>query len=220
MNGNHKKEVDIATDGVFLKGDLYIPLAAHGLVIFAHGSGSGRLSPRNRYVAETLNMSGLATLLADLLTLEEEKVDLITRELRFDMELLRRRVTGLVDWAGSNKATSRLAIGCFGASTGAAGALMAAADRPEAVRAVVSRGGRPDLAGGALHSVKAPILLIVGGNDEQVIELNRQALTAMTASEKKEIRIVPGASHLFEEPGKLDEVSKLAGNWFVRHLGT
>ena len=217
MSENQETTVEIETDDVCLTGDLRVPAAAHSLVVFAHGSGSSRLSPRNRYVAEKLNAFGLATLLADLLTAEEEKVDRMTRELRFDMDLLRRRVDGLVDWADSHPSTSSLAIGCFGASTGAAGALLAAADRPESVRAVVSRGGRPDLAADALPKVKAPTLLIVGGNDKQVIELNRRALAVMTA--KKELRIVSGASHLFEEPGKLDEVADLTGDWFVRHLG-
>ena len=216
MQINHETKISIRLKDVCLCGTLRLPEAAQSLVIFAHGSGSSRFSPRNRYVAEKLNDFGLGTLLADLLTPDEEKNDLVTRELRFDMALLRRRVTGLVDWADTNKTTSRLTIGCFGASTGAAGALMAAADRPESVRAVVSRGGRPDLAGAALPRVKAPVLLIVGGRDEPVIELNRQALTAMSGDH--EIKTVPGASHLFEETGKLDEVAGLAGNWFIRHL--
>lgn len=218
MTENYETATDIKADGVCLQGDLCVPAAAHNLVVFAHGSGSSRLSPRNRYVAEKLNSCGLATLLADLLTAEEETVDRVTRELRFDMDLLRRRVEGLVDWADSNESTGSLAIGCFGASTGAAGALLAAADKPEIVRAVVSRGGRPDLAADALSKVKAPTLLLVGGNDKQVIELNRRALAVMTG--QKDIKIVPAASHLFEEPGKLDEVADLAGEWFLRHLGS
>lgn len=217
MKNDEEMTMYIETDNVRLQCDLCVPEAAHGLVVFAHGSGSSRLSPRNQYVAKKLQASGLGTLLADLLTPEEERIDRVTRELRFDMDLLQRRVVGLVDWADTNPTTTHLNLGCFGASTGAAGALLAAADRPESVRAVVSRGGRPDLAADALPKVIAPTLLIVGGNDEQVVEYNEQALEILTA--EKVLSIVPGASHLFEEPGALDQVTDLSRNWFVGHLG-
>jgi dienelactone hydrolase len=210
-------EVHIATDGVSLAGDLRLPAAPQGVVVFAHGSGSSRYSPRNRQVAATLNSAGLATLLVDLLTSNEDDIDRITRELRFNMELLRRRLDGIVKWVASDPAAENLSIGCFGASTGAAGALLAAADNPELVKAVVSRGGRPDLAADRLPSVKAPTLLIVGGDDTQVIELNRQALELITA--EKRLDIIPGASHLFEEPGTLEEVARLSAEWFLGHLG-
>lgn len=217
MAANYKTELEIETDGVCLLGDLCVPATARGLVVFAHGGGSSRKSPRNRYVAERLNDFRLATLLPDLLTEDEKPFDRVTRKLRFDMDLLQRRVVGLVKWAESSVLTDGLAIGCFGANTGAAGVLMAAAARSETIRAVVSRGGRPDLAVDALSRVKAPTLLIVGGHDGKVIEFNRLALAAMR--EKNEIRIVPRASHLFEEPGALDKVAELSGSWFARHLG-
>jgi dienelactone hydrolase len=201
-----------------VEGDLTLPASARGLVLFAHGSGSSRHSSRNRYVARVLQGAGLATLLMDLLTGEEEAQDIHTAEFRFNIELLGERVVAAVDWLGRQPETSRLRVGCFGASTGAAAALVAAASRPRAVAAVVSRGGRPDLAGPALPYVQAPTLLIVGGDDEGVIELNESALAALGA-DTKQLEIVPGASHLFEEPGTLDEVARLAADWFGRYLG-
>jgi len=206
----------IKTSGVVLHGDLTLPAEAVGLVVFAHGSGSSRHSSRNIAVAQLLQHARLGTLLLDLLTEQEESVDVITAEFRFDIALLGERVVAAVDWARASPATSSLPIGLFGASTGAAAALIAAADRPEFVRAVVSRGGRPDLAEDALDRVTAPTLLIVGGRDDVVIELNQQALARLTAA--KQLRIVPGATHLFEEPGTLDEVSRFARDWFLEHL--
>jgi putative phosphoribosyl transferase len=199
-------------------GNLVAPAAARGLVVFAHGSGSSRFSPRNRYVAGVLEEAGLATLLVDLLTPEEEQVDLRTRELRFDVELLAGRVLGAADWAGRDERTAGLGLGLFGASTGAAAALVAAARRPEAVRSVVSRGGRPDLAGPVLGAVHAPTLLVVGGRDELVLDLNRQAAAALTAAAAVELEVVPGATHLFEERGTLERVAELAAAWFRRFL--
>lgn len=203
---------------VALDGDLVIPDTAKGIVLFAHGSGSGRHSPRNRMVAETLNERGLGTLLVDLLTPEEEEVDRVTGELRFDIDLLARRLIGAIDWLREEPTTSSLSIGLFGASTGAAGALVAAAERPDEVAAVVSRGGRPDLAFDALPQVRAPTLLIVGGLDPVVIELNRQAWDYIRA--EKRLVVVPGATHLFEEPGVLEAVARLAADWFSRFLGS
>jgi len=185
-------------------------------VLFAHGSGSSRHSPRNRYVARALNEAKLATLLIDLLTVDEEVVDMRTAQFRFDIELLAERLVDATNWVAQFPDTMHLQIGYFGASTGAAGALVAAAVRSDLVGAVVSRGGRPDLAGAALPHVRAPTLLIVGGNDGQVIELNRTALAQLRC--EKRLVIVPGASHLFEEPGALDEVARLARDWFERHL--
>jgi pimeloyl-ACP methyl ester carboxylesterase len=202
--------------GAELGGYLTIPEDARGLVLFAHGSGSSRHSPRNRYVAETLQEAGLGTLLMDLLTHDEEAVDQFTREHRFDIGLLAHRLTGAVDWLEERPETRDLPVGLFGASTGAAAALHAAAARPDRVRAVVSRGGRPDLAGEALERVQAPTLLIVGADDTPVIPLNEAARRRMKAP--VEMRLVPGASHLFEEPGTLAEASGLAGDWFVNHL--
>jgi putative phosphoribosyl transferase len=206
----------IAAAGVALDGDLSVPEHAGGLVLFAHGSGSSRHSPRNRAVAEALNQRGLATLLVDLLTADDEQVHAGTRELRFDIGLLADRLMGIVDWLGEQPETAALPIGLFGASTGAAAALVAAAARPEAVRAVVSRGGRPDLAGPALVEVAAPTLLIVGERDAQVRELNEQARNAMRVS--AQLRIIATATHLFEEPGALDQVAVQAGDWFAEHL--
>jgi putative phosphoribosyl transferase len=200
-----------------LEGDLVLPEEAHGVVVFAHGSGSSRHSPRNRQVAATLNEADIGTLLVDLLTEPEEEVDRLTGRLRFDIEFLARRLVGIIDWLRRNPETEALPIGLFGASTGAAAALVAAAVRPEDVTAVVSRGGRPDLALGALPFVQAPTLLIVGGADTTVIELNRRALEALQT--EKRLEIVPGATHLFKEPGALDEVARLAADWFARHLG-
>lgn len=199
-----------------LGGALAIPDAASGVVLFAHGSGSSRHSPRNQYVAEVLQQAGLATLLMDLLTREEDAIDQYTRQYRFDIGLLATRLVGAIDWLQMREETRTLPTGLFGASTGAAAALRAAAVRPEAVRAVVSRGGRPDLAGDDLPRVQAPTLLIVGANDHQVIPLNAAALEQMTCP--REMVLVPGATHLFEELGTLSEASRLARNWFLRRL--
>ena len=198
---------------------LVVPPAARGLVVFAHGSGSSRFSPRNRFVAGVLEEAGLATLLVDLLTTAEEMVDLRTREHRFDVDLLAGRVEEAMRWAGSDERTRGLPVGLFGASTGAAAALVAAARTPDVVRAVVSRGGRPDLAGPALAEVRAPTLLIVGGDDELVLELNRQAAQAMAGAEA-DLVVVPGATHLFEERGALERAAEFARNWFVRRLAS
>jgi pimeloyl-ACP methyl ester carboxylesterase len=206
----------LQSGAVQLDADLELPAAARGLVLFAHGSGSSRFSPRNRHVAGQLRQAGLATVLADLLTAEEEQVDERTRALRFDIALLARRLVDIADLLAVLPLTAGLPLGLFGASTGAGAALVAAAHRPGQVRAVVSRGGRPDLAGMALARVEAPVLLIVGGRDEGVIELNEQALVQLR-SEKKLV-VVPGATHLFQEPGTLEQVAALAADWFVRHL--
>jgi putative phosphoribosyl transferase len=206
----------ISAGQVELEGNLSIPEGARGIVLFAHGSGSGRHSPRNRQVARALREAGLATLLIDLLTPEEEEADLRTGHLRFDIGLLAQRLAGATDWLTLNPDTLDLRIGYFGASTGAGAALVAASDRPEAVGAVVSRGGRPDLAGDALSLVKAPTLLIVGGNDAPVIGMNEEAFAQIRA--EKRLEIVPGATHLFEEPGALEEVARLAADWFTHHL--
>jgi dienelactone hydrolase len=200
-----------------LEGELILPEGAKGVVVFAHGSGSGRHSPRNRRVAATLNNAGIGTLLVDLLTQSEEEVDTATLEHRFDIGLLARRLIGTVEWLVAGPA-SGLSVGLFGASTGAAAALVAAAERPELVAAVVSRGGRPDLAGEALRRVRAPTLLIVGGADELVLELNEWALELLPG--EKKLVVVPGATHLFEEPGALDQVAQLAAQWFSRYLGS
>jgi dienelactone hydrolase len=204
-----------ATD-VALDADVVVPESAQGVVLFAHGSGSSRHSPRNRLVANELDRAGLATVLADLLTPEEERFDAQTGQLRFDIGKLSRRVIALVDWATRYAPIAGLPVGLFGASTGAAAALVAAAERPDTVAAVVSRGGRPDLAGDYLRAVAQPTLLIVGGWDERVIELNRQAMTQLAGEVRLEI--VPGATHLFEEPGTLEQVARLARDWFVRYL--
>ncbi|WDZ87998.1 dienelactone hydrolase family protein [Micromonospora cathayae] len=201
---------------VELLADLLVPVEPVGVVLFAHGSGSSRHSPRNVAVAHTLNDRALATVLVDLLTPEEERVDERTAELRFDIGLLAGRLAGIVDWLATDPTLGGLPVGLFGASTGAAGALVAAAARPERVRAVVSRGGRPDLAGEALARVRAPSLLLVGGRDEQVIGLNESAMTSLDGV--AELRVVPGATHLFEEPGTLEQVADEAGTWFTTHL--
>jgi dienelactone hydrolase len=208
--------VQIPAVDVELDADISIPAAARGVVVFAHGSGSSRFSPRNRYVAETLERAGLATVLADLLTADEELVDARTARLRFDIRLLAERIVVIADWVSEHGSISRLPVGLFGASTGAAAALVAAAERPQVVQAVVSRGGRPDLAGEALARVHQPTLLIVGGRDEVVIDLNRQAMQYLAGEVRLEI--VPGATHLFEEPGALEEVARLARDWFIRYL--
>jgi dienelactone hydrolase len=208
--------VHVSAGSVTLDGNLSLPEESRAIVLFAHGSGSSRHSSRNRYVARVLNEAKLATLLIDLLTLDEEVIDARTAQLRFDIELLAERLVGATDWLTRFPDTKHLRIGYFGASTGAAAALVAAAVRPDVVSAVVSRGGRPDLAGAALMHVRAPTLLIVGGNDGQVIQLNRAALAELRC--EKQLMIVPGATHLFEEPGALDEVARLARDWFHRHL--
>ena len=200
----------------WLHGDLAMPKGAHAIVVFAHGSGSSRHSPRNQFVARRLARLGLATLLIDLLTAEEEAVDIRTAEHRFDIHMLAGRLAGIVDWLQRRDDTRSLAIGMFGASTGGGAALMAAAARPHEIAAVVSRGGRPDLAGPSLAKVATPTLLIVGGLDTSVIEMNRDAMRQMRVPASLEI--VAGATHLFEEPGALEQVAELAGEWFVRHL--
>jgi putative phosphoribosyl transferase len=206
----------IPVGGMALDADLVIPEATRAVVLFAHGSGSSRHSPRNRYVARELQRAGLATVLADLLTPAEEQVDALTGRLRFDIGMLGQRVTALTDWLAGERATASLPVGLFGASTGAAAALVAAAARPGSVAAVVSRGGRPDLAGDHMCTVRQPTLLIVGELDTVVIELNRAAMRKLGGEARLEI--VPGASHLFEEPGALEQVSRLARDWFTRQI--
>jgi dienelactone hydrolase len=215
---HHSQEylVSVTAGTVKLEGNLVIPDGATGIVLFAHGSGSSRYSPRNRYVAEVLQQAGLATLLIDLLTTEEEEIDLRTRHLRFDIGLLASRLVGATDWLTQNPSTQQLKLGYFGASTGAGAALVAAAERPEVVQAIVSRGGRPDLAGSALAHVKAPTLLIVGGYDTPVIAMNEDALAQLHSP--KRLEIIPKATHLFEEPGKLAIVAQLASEWLTRYL--
>ncbi len=209
--------VRLPTAGAMLDGDLALPENPAGLVVFAHGSGSGRHSPRNRYVAATLQNVGLGTLLLDLLAPAEEELDRKSARFRFDVRLLASRLLGVTEDLAADGRVGSLPIGFFGASTGAGAALLASAAWPEALRAVVSRGGRPDLAGGALARVRAPTLLIVGGADVTVLELNREALQRIGASQK-ELRVIPGASHLFPEPGALEEVSRLAAEWFRTYL--
>jgi putative phosphoribosyl transferase len=199
-----------------LAGDLVVPSGAHGLVVFAHGSGSSRKSPRNRFVAERLQQRRLGTLLFDLLTTEEEAIDAPTGQLRFNIDLLARRLIGATDWVTRDARLRALRIGYFGASTGAAAALIAAAERPRVVGAVVSRGGRPDLAEGALSHVRAPTLLIVGGLDATVLRLNREAMKMLGG--RADLEIIDRATHLFEERGALEQVADLAGGWFGRHL--
>jgi dienelactone hydrolase len=211
-----RREVTIPINGVSLAGDLVVPEHATGVVVFAHGSGSSRHSSRNRAVAGVLQRAGFATVLMDLLTPHEERIDAVTGHLRFDIPLLAARLAAATDWATTQeRALASLPVGYFGASTGAAAALVAASER-RVVRAVVSRGGRPDLANGALDHVRAPTLLIVGGHDVPVITLNRQALERLRC--EKALEIVPGATHLFEEPGTLEQVASLARGWFERHL--
>jgi pimeloyl-ACP methyl ester carboxylesterase len=212
--GSEAVRIDLGR--VEIDGDLHVPDGAAGLVIFAHGSGSSRFSRRNRAVAQALQDAGFGTLLLDLLTRREEAKDELTGEFRFDIPLLGRRVTSAADWAQGRADLRGLPLAFFGASTGAAAALIAAAERPDLTRAVISRGGRPDLAAGALGAVKAPTLLVVGGNDGPVIELNRAAMRQMRAP--VEIVIVPGATHLFEEPGALEQVASLAAGWCRKHL--
>ena len=211
------REVRISSGDAWLYGDLVTPPGFLGLVLFAHGSGSGRHSARNRQVAQHLQQAGIATLLFDLLTVQEEQVDLQTREHRFDIPLLTRRMQDATQWAWSQPELHNALIGYFGASTGSAAAIIAAARLGDRIKAVVSRGGRPDLAGpAALAAVKAPTLLIVGGADHGVIELNQEALQRLQC--EKELIVIPGATHLFEERGALDEVSQVAASWFVRHM--
>jgi len=209
-------EVQIQAGRAILSGTLHLPKSADALVLFAHGSGSSRHSPRNQFVARMLNHAGLGTLLFDLLTQEEEGIDMQTRELRFNIHLLAERLVHATKWAKQQPQTCDLQIGYFGSSTGGAAALVAAVDAPHDVGAVVSRGGRPDLAGEALSKVQTPTLLIVGGNDDIVIELNEQARDRMRCDVRLEI--IPGATHLFEELGTLEKVAKLASDWFVKHL--
>lgn len=216
QHASSAREIQIPVDSDAITGDLRIPAGATAIVVFAHGSGSSRHSPRNRQVAAALEQRGLATLLFDLLTPGEERIDLVTRRLRFNIALLGERLGIVTEWLLGQPETRELAIGYFGASTGAAAALVAAAQHRDVVRAVVSRGGRPDLAASALGRVAAPTLLIVGERDEPVIQMNRDAMKEMTAEVRLEI--VPGATHLFEEPGALEEVTRLAGDWFERRL--
>ena len=210
------KEILIRINSKSIYGNLEIPPKTKGLVIFAHGSGSSRFSTRNKYVAGILNKNNLGTLLFDLLTAEEEKIDNYTAEYRFNIELLAKRLIDVTDWLIKEPSLKSLKLGYFGASTGAAAALAAAAKRPNIIYAVVSRGGRPDLAMESLPEVKAPTLLIVGEEDFEVIELNRTAYENIPA--KKKLEIIPGATHLFEEPGALEEVSRLTAEWFTRYL--
>jgi putative phosphoribosyl transferase len=217
-NISNECPVKIAIGKAILEGDLCIPKKAAGIVVFAHGSGSGRTSPRNRHVAQLIRQTGLATLLFDLLTQEEESVDIRTGKYRFDIRLLANRLIDVNKWLQNNSETRRLAIGYFGASTGAAAALLAAAEHPGDVTAVVSRGGRPDLSRSALPYVKSPTLLIVGGRDLPVIAMNRDAYNELHC--EKKLVVIPGATHLFEEPGALEEVARLAGNWFVNYLAS
>jgi putative phosphoribosyl transferase len=207
----HTGKVDLATD-------LSLPPEIKGLVLFAHGSGSSRHSPRNRAVADALNGASIGTMLIDLLTEDEELVDQHTNALRFDIDLLAQRLAAITDWVGGQRILKELPLGYFGASTGAAAALAAAADRPDCTRAVVSRGGGPDLAGPALGLVRAPCLFIVGGNDPVVLRLNREAMAKLPRDTTHRLEIVPGATHLFEEPGALDQVAELARDWFQEHF--
>jgi putative phosphoribosyl transferase len=213
---DEEKTVRIPLNGASIEGNLRVPANAGGVVLFAHGSGSSRFSPRNQYVAGVLNEAGFATLLIDLLTRDEEEIDLRTRQFRFDLDLLTERLIRAAEWLKKNPQTRTLRIGLFGSSTGAAAALIAAAKLVDDVGAVVSRGGRPDLAMEYLADVKAPTLLIVGGWDTVVIDLNQQAMNRLSA--EKKLEVVPEATHLFEEPGKLEEVANLAIAWFSKHF--
>jgi putative phosphoribosyl transferase len=216
-SGKNNNGVRIPINSIVLEGNLIIPEGAHGIVAFAHGSGSSRHSSRNKYVAWKLQKEGFGTLLFDLLTAEEERIDMVTAHLRFDIDLLANRLVDVTNWLLKNPVTKDFNIGYFGASTGAAAALIAATENSNVIKAIVSRGGRPDLAKKALPDVKAPTLFIVGGNDFQVIDMNRWAFERLTVKEKK-LKIVPGATHLFEESGTLEEVASLAGEWFKRYL--
>lgn len=217
MIPNQKEQlVKITIDSDTIEGDLTIPKDTSGIVLFAHGAGSSRHSKRNNFVADQLQQAGLATLLIDLLTPEEKKIDQQTREIRFDIDRLAKRVTGTVDWLSENNHTKTLQIGVFGSSTGAAGALIAATRRPEKVQTAVSRGGRVDMANDYLHEITVPVLCIVGGRDYQVLSLNRQAIDKMDTETKLEI--VEGAGHLFETPGALEEVAQITKDWFLENL--
>jgi pimeloyl-ACP methyl ester carboxylesterase len=216
-NGALERTLAVVAGAVELEGDLDIPTGARGLVLFAHGSGSSRKSSRNRFVAHELRKRGLGTLLFDLLTMDEERRDAIDGRFRFDIPLLAERLGAATEWTRGYRPVGDLPIGYFGASTGGAAALIAAADRPDVIEAVVSRGGRPDLAGDVLARVRVPTLLIVGGADTTVLRLNREALERIPGPRK--LAIVPRATHLFEEPGALEHVARLAGDWFVEHLG-
>lgn len=216
MNPTHEELVLIPVDDVHMEAMLALPHSARGIVLFAHGSGSSRLSPRNRQVAREFAARGLATLLFDLLSEAEQRIDRLTCELRFDIALLERRILGVIDWLGNDAELAPLPLGLFGASTGAAAALRAAAERPQRVCAVVSRGGRSDLAGAALARVQAPTLQIVGSADPSVWRLNREASRQLPG--EQQLQVIPGATHLFEEPGAMEEVARLAGDWFVRYL--
>ncbi len=213
---HNQTEMKIPVGNVVVEGTLTLIPGAKGVVLFAHGSGSGRFSPRNQYVAKEFNKANIGTLLFDLLTKEEEEEDIVTAEYRFNIALLAKRLIGVTEWLRNDPKTKKLSIGYFGASTGAAAALIAAAKLPNEIAAVVSRGGRPDLAGEYLPGVAAPTLLLVGGLDTEVIELNQEAMDQMTA--EKKLVIVPGATHLFEEPGTLEHVAKLSTEWFLRYL--
>ncbi len=208
--------VRVSVNSATVEANLSVPEGAEGIVLFAHGTGSSRHSPRNSFVARELRQGGLATLLIDLLTPEEKEVDRRTRRIRFDIDRLANRVTGALDWLQEQPETEDLHVGAFGSSTGAAGALIAASRRPDVVEAVVSRGGRVDMAEAILEEVEAPSLFIVGGNDTQVLDLNRQALAQLET--EKQLEVIAGAGHLFEEPGALDQVARLAREWFQRHL--
>jgi dienelactone hydrolase len=215
---SHQLRVQIPVDGTLIEGDLSVPEEIHGGIIFAHGSGSSRTSPRNRYVAEVLQSAGFATLLLDLLTEDEELLDRHTARLRFNIPFLAKRLSRSTEWLREQQQFQTMRTGYFGASTGAAAALVAAAHTGNQISAVVSRGGRPDLAGEALRSVKAPTLLIVGADDQVVLDLNYDAISQLEC--EKNMEIVPGASHLFEEPGALEQVTRLARDWFDRYLGS
>lgn len=213
-----RKEVLIPVDSIELEGELNVPDAASGIVLFAHGSGSSRHSSRNQFVARVIREKGIGTLLFDLLTRDEEAVDIYTRHLRFDIGLLAKRLQAAANWVADQQETKNLKLGFFGASTGGAAALVAAARMKGTIRAVVSRGGRPDLAGPVLPEVVSPVLLIVGGNDDVVIGLNEEAFAKLNC--EKELKIIPGATHLFEETGALEKVAELAAEWFARHFET
>jgi putative phosphoribosyl transferase len=212
--------VEIRPGGVTLSGNLSVPREPKALVLFVHGSGSSRMSPRNQYVARVLQSEGLATLLFDLLTQGEELIDAQTGEMRFDIDMLAQRTVATADWIRLLDQTANLPIGLFGASTGAAAALVAAARRPKATYAVVSRGGRADLAASSLPQVSVPVLFIVGERDEEVLELNQRAIAQMNPSGEKRLEIIPGATHLFEEAGALEQVAALAARWFLDHLSS
>ncbi len=209
--------ISVSIDSIQLEGNLVIPKGAQGIVLFAHGSGSSRHSPRNRYIVSVLQQAGLATLLLDLLTTEEE-IDSRTRQLRFDIGLLAARLVGATDWLCHTTATQALKIGFLGTSTGSAAAFIAATKRPEVIKAIVSKGGRPDLAGTILPQVKAPTLLIVGGHDFPVVAMNEDALALLDQAAERQLEIIPRATHLFDEPGTLEQVAMLASQWFKRYL--